>query len=313
MKNLILPLFAFAFTVSMAQTTTADFENFNLQPESFLNGSDLSGGFADGNVFLPNTYTAEFTSWSGWAITNVTDNITPGFMNQYSSITGGGHNSDSYATTFVFPETIVRLENAGSQEGVYITNSTYAYFSMLDGDTFAKKFGGITGNDPDFFLLTIRGYQDSELSDANVEFYLADYTFADNSQDYIVDEWTYVDISTLGEADSLSFTLISSDVGQFGMNTPSYFCIDDFITNDPLSIKNGQESLFQVYPNPTTDRIRISGESIPELISVFDVNGRLVLQEVNVNEINLKNLETGTYVLRVRNGGVVSSQLVIKQ
>lgn len=313
MKNLILLLFVFAITISSAQTTTAGFENFDLEPESFLNGSDLEGGFADGDVFLPNDFNTDFSSWSGWAITNAADNTTPGFLNQYAAITGEGRDSDSYATSFVFPEAIVRLENDADQEGVYITNSTYAYFSMLDGDAFAKKFGGITGDDSDFFLLTIRAYQGGELSDVDIEFYLADYTFVDNSQDYIVDEWTYVDLTSLGEADSLSFSLTSSDVGEFGMNTPAYFCIDDFITNDPLSIKNGAEALFQVYPNPTADIIRISGKTIPELVSVFDVNGRLVLQENNVNEVNLEILETGTYVLRVLIGEVVSSQLVVKK
>ncbi|MCZ4409254.1 DUF4465 domain-containing protein [Cryomorphaceae bacterium 1068] len=313
MKNLILPLFAIAFTISNAQTTTAGFENFDLQPESFLNGSDLSGGFGDGAIFLPNDYNTDFSSWSGWAITNKSDNTTPGFTNQYSAITGQGLNSDTYATGYVSGESVVRLENGASQEGVYITNSTYAYFSMLDGDSFSKKFGGLTGNDPDFFLLTIQAYSGGELMPNEVEFYLADFTFTDNSQDYIVDEWTYVDLSSLGAADSLSFTLTSSDVGEFGMNTPAYFCIDDFITNNLLSTRNEQEALFQVYPNPTTDRIRISGESIPELISVFDVNGRLVLQEKNVNEINLENLQTGTYILQALIGGVVSSQSVVKR
>ena len=313
MKNLILPLFLIAFTISNAQTTNADFENFDLPPESFLNGNDLSGGFADGDIFLPNNYSTDSDSWSGWSISNKSDNTTSGFTNQYSAITGQGLNSDTYATAFVSGESIVRLENGASQEGMYITNSTYAYFSMLDGDSFSKKFGGLTGNDPDFFLLTIRAYQDGELIDNQVDFYLADFTFADNSQDYIVDQWTYVDLSTLGAADSLSYTLTSSDVGEFGMNTPAYFCIDDFITTDPLSTRDGQKALFQVYPNPTTDRIRISGEFIPELVSVFDVKGRLVLQTTNVNEINLEGLETGTYVLQALIGGVVSSQLVLKR
>lgn len=313
MKKITLLFFSFSTALTFAQTTTADLEDFILAPESFLNGSDQSGGFADGDIFLPNDYNSDFMSWSGWAITNLTDNTTPGFMNQYSAIPGSGHASETYATTFVFPETVIRLDEGAAPEGVYITNSTYAYFSMLAGDAFAKKFGGLSGDDPDFFLLTINAYADGELSQNEVEFYLADYTFSDNSQDYIVDEWTYVDLSALGAADSLSFTLSSSDVGEFGMNTPAYFCIDDFITNNPLSTQNGQEALFLVYPNPTTDRIRISGEFIPEFVSVFDVNGRLVLQETKMNEINLESLESGTYVLQAMIGGLVSSQLVVKR
>jgi len=313
MKNLILPLFVIFCTISNAQTTTAGFENFDLNSESFLNGSDFSGGFESGDVFLHNEFNDIFGSWSGFAISNVTDNTTSGFMNQYAAITGEGRNSENYAVSFVSLESVIQIQNEAAPEGLYVTNSTYAYFSMLDGDSFSKKFGGLTGNDPDFFLLTIGAYQNGELTGTEVEFYLADYTFSDNSQDYIVDEWTYVDLTSLGDADSLSFTLTSSDVGEFGMNTPAYFCIDDLITTNPLSTQKGEDALFQVYPNPTTNRIRISGESIPEWVSVFDVNGSLVLQEANANEINLESLETGTYVLQAMIGGIVSSQLVVRR
>lgn len=313
MKKLFLPFLAFAFTSAAAQTTTADFESFEIEPESYLNGSDQSGGFADGAIFLPNAFNTEFSSWSGWAISTVSDNATPGFMNQYSAIAGGGHSSETYATAYVSGESIVRLENNGSQEGMYVTNSTYAYFSMLDGDAFAKKFGGIAGNDPDFFLLTVRGYQAGELTEPSVEFYLADYTFSDNSLDYIVDEWTYVDLSLLGAVDSLSFSLTSSDVGQFGMNTPAYFCIDDFITNDLLSVQIASEDLFQVYPNPTTSLVRISGETVPEMISVFDAAGLLVWQGINKREVNLEGFEKGVYAIRVLIEGNASTRLVVKQ
>ena len=60
-----------------------------------------------------------------------------------------------------------------------------------------------------------------------VDFYLADYRFADNSKDYIVENWEYVDLSSLGVVKSLEFSLNSSDAGVFGMNTPAYFAMDD--------------------------------------------------------------------------------------
>ena len=58
--------------------------------------------------------------------------------------------------------------------GVLVTNSTYAAISMRDGDQFAKKFGGESGDDPDFFRLVAHGYKDGSLTDS-VEFFLADY------------------------------------------------------------------------------------------------------------------------------------------
>ena len=61
-----------------------------------------------------------------------------------------------------------------------------------------------------------------------VEFYLADYRFDDNAQDYIVSDWAWVDLTGLGVVYGLEFALSSSDVGNWGMNTPAYFAMDSF-------------------------------------------------------------------------------------
>ena len=41
-----------------------------------------------------------------------------------------------------------------------------------------------------------------------------------------MDQWTRVDLSSLVGARKLQFELESSDVGEFGMNTPAYFALD---------------------------------------------------------------------------------------
>lgn len=98
---------------------------------------------------------------------------------------------------------------------------------MLNGDQFAKKFGGASGNDPDFFLLSITGLDASNAPVGTVDFYLADYRFEDNSQDYLIDTWELVDLSGLKGARRLSFAVTSSDIGPYGLNTPAYFALDD--------------------------------------------------------------------------------------
>lgn len=65
-----------------------------------------------------------------------------------------------------------------------------------------------------------------------VEFYLADYRFTD---DYIIDEWTWVDLSGLGDVVGLEFYLSSSDNNAGGMKTPGYFAMDTVIP-EPASI-----------------------------------------------------------------------------
>jgi hypothetical protein len=44
-------------------------------------------------------------------------------------------------------------------------------------------------------------------------------------------DWTFFDLSGLGEVESVYFTLNSTDTGDYGMNTASYFCMDKFQVN----------------------------------------------------------------------------------
>lgn len=225
-----LELTSEAFSESQAQPS-ARFEDLGrrLPPESFYNGSDLSGGFTSGGLAFNNDYNPMFGSWAGWAYSNSTDTTTPGFTNQYSAITGhGAFDSDSFAVASTFTVPTITRDPATSEgfQSIEITNTTYAALSMMQGDAFAKQFGGTSGDDEDFFLLTIEGFDAANASVGFVEFYLADFRFSDNALDYIVNEWTTVDLSAISTAVELRFALSSSDVGAFGMNTPAYFAAD---------------------------------------------------------------------------------------
>ncbi|MDP2337269.1 MAG: DUF4465 domain-containing protein, partial [Bacteroidota bacterium] len=66
--------------------------------------------------------------------------------------------------------------------GFYVTNSTYAYLSMKNGDPFAKKFGGPSGNDNDWLILTIEGFDSGNKLTGKVETFLADFAFSFNTE-----------------------------------------------------------------------------------------------------------------------------------
>jgi len=322
MKLVFTLLLITCATVLLAQSI-ADFENFELTEESFLNGSDGTGGFSSGNVFLPNTYTAEYDSWSGWAISNTTDVSTPGYFNQYSAIKGAGvEGSANYAVSYVIGESILKLENEAVGQpvlGVYITNSTYAYLSMLEGDAFAKRFGGVTGDDPDFFRLTIRKYLNGEISFDSLDFYLADFRFEENMNDYIINDWTYVDLSSLGEADSLSFVLSSSDVGLFGMNTPAYFCVDNVITSGEVISSIASEDLepLDVYPNPASEFVNVYNPYNREArCIIYDTGGKVWYRgnmPRGIQTIDIQMLAGGLYVVQIASGNRQATRLLIKE
>lgn len=220
--------------VAPAEADVIDFEDLPLKPETFYNGADLAGGFVSGGGFFNNSYSVPFMSWKGWAASSMTDWLTPGFGNQYSAFAlpnGGGDTSANYAIAFnaALGDAYVVLPEGTRPASVRITNTAYAAWSMLLGDPFAKRFGGASGDDPDWFLLTIYGIDEQGNLTGIVPFLLADYTFEDNSQDYLLYEWTTVDLTPLGNARFLLFELNSSDIGPFGMNTPAFFALDRLV------------------------------------------------------------------------------------
>lgn len=247
-RSLMILIMVVSMMVSKAYPViNVDFEDLTLpDSESSWSGnypSDGEGGtgeitaFVSNGVSFSNFSDGDWMFWEGFSYSNMSDTTTPGFDNQYSAYAGSGYNSgdDIYAVGFVGYSMIPTVTFAGETTvlGGYFTNTTWAALSMRDGDAFAKKFGGPGGDDPDWFILTIIGKDAFGFVTGSVDFKLADYTFADNALDYIVDSWQYVDLSSLGLVRSLEMTLSSSDVGDWGMNTPGYFAMDNLVVPEP--------------------------------------------------------------------------------
>lgn len=328
-------IFTFILLILMAfqgwSQNLANFEDITIPQDSFLNGSEMpGGGYRSGNFFFPNNYDTTASSWVGWAISNKSDTTTAGFMNQYSAISGAGAGgSSNYAvsfggldfTTFASIPNVLKLEGDAIGKplsGLRITNGTYAYLSMKNGDSFAKKFGGASGEDPDYFRLTIKAYYDGNLTGDSVDFYLADFRFADNSQDYIVDDWTFVDLSSLGNVDSLIFILNSTDVGQFGMNTPAYFCVDN-VASAVASAANPkiEPAQLSVFPNPSQDYFKVNIEKPGNFeLRLFGTDGKLLLHKPSVKQfeaIDIAALPAGLYLIKVSQGGIQHSAWLQKR
>jgi hypothetical protein len=312
MKQVLLISMLF-YSVSTNAQTVIDFETPVLPPDSFWNGSDTSLNISGLNgLIFSNFYDTSFFYWTGFALSSSTDTVTGDFTNQYSSISGSGFNSSNQYAVF-YLNGFIHNETTEKPEGFYINNSTYAYRDMQNGSSFSKKFGGPTGTDPDYFVLHITGYLNGTQLPDTVSHFLADFRFADNSLDYIQKNWQWVDIySAFAEADSLSFTLESSDVGSFGMNTPAYFCMDNFTLRDITSIANvfSENESLSVYPNPANDFLQISLNGIPNnRVEILNTDGRLVrsdfVKKEQVLSLNISDLKPGCYIVRLYTEGKV--------
>jgi hypothetical protein len=325
LRKLILAMVAATaiFTANAQQVAT--FDNLTLAPNSYWNGSAAPNGttFTSGDAIFPNFYQGYWSE--GWAYSNMTDSTTAGYTNMFSARTGKGYNSANYAIGE--QNAIIKLNaNAihGKVTGMYVTNGTYAAISMRDGDSFARKFGDSTGlppgSCPDWFKLTIKGFSNGTLKTDSVNFFLADYRFADHSKDYIVTTWKWVDLTSLGNVDSLIFKLTSSDVGKYGMNTPAFFCIDNFTTESLMTgIATANFSSVKMYPNPATDNLTIdltelyNGEA--NTVDIFDLSGRKI-ESLSISSplinFSIATYKTGAYLVSVKNTHTVINAKFIK-
>jgi len=219
------------FSVACAvNASVVSFDDLSLSSESYWNGSDGSGGFVSGSASFNNSFTdwgGGYTSWEGWAYSNVTDNTTADYTNQYSAITGSALGGTNYSIAYLgfYGLPTITLDTASVVSGMYVTNTTYAYYAMLNGMYDATAF-----DSTDWFLLTITGYDTYGNETGTVEFYLA----KDGS---ILSTWEYIDLSSLGVVSSLTFSLSSSDNDpDWGMNTPAYFAMDNLIIPEPATM-----------------------------------------------------------------------------
>lgn len=96
---------------------------------------------------------------------------------------------------------------------VYIINTDYTLAVMSEGNPYAKKFEA-----GDYLTVTAHGVH-SDKTESQTTFNLASGTD-------LVDTWTLWDLSSLGDVTEIYFTMDSSDKGQWGINTPTYFAID---------------------------------------------------------------------------------------
>lgn len=310
MKKIYLLVITLATGLTQAQT---DFEDMSLSP--YFDGSDLSGT-DDGSGVYSSIYTENnlsfnttwdnslgiYSYWSaGWAFSSLIDST----LNTEQQIYHRYDKTNNLESNFAIGESGSEITVNGTAffSTLQVSNNSYAAYSMTNGDSFAKKFTG-----KDWFELTIEGFNGIS-STGEIKVMLAD---SSNITPNILETWQTVDISSLGEVTKLTFTLNSSDVGNWGMNTPNFFALDNIVFN----ITNGSQELSKinltVYPNPATEKVNIPNGI--ESLEIYSITGSLVFTELNpFNLIDVSSLKKGTYLVKAITGNsILTTMLIIK-
>jgi len=241
-----IAMVALVLSARIGLANTADFEglvstgdHYDGAPSVFNVGDSYAGSFASGGIDF--NYAGnktefggqEYTYWDGWAASKVNDVTTGDYTNQYAAYSlsngGAGHNSDTYGVAYDgylgIAATSISAPVGHAFASMRITNTTYAALVIRDGNSETTAFSA-----DDYFKLTITGYEGgiNGTEVGAVDLFLADYR---NGKSEIVSEWTMVDLASLTNADTLTFSFESTDNDPvFGINTPTYFAADDIVT-----------------------------------------------------------------------------------
>lgn len=190
------------------------------------------------------TFSDEYSTSQGIVAARIKDNdpSQSTYEHQFSAITGGGPEgvgtpyfvacwdvSESEDTPFEQRTCSISYpKNNGSGYETFtplsmmVTNTCFAYYTMTQGNAYAKKF-----EEGDHLILQAHGIA-PDGREKVLEYYLANCNSAIPSQDWISNTWQRFDLSALGEVTGIYFTMKSTDTGSWGMNTPGYFAFDNF-------------------------------------------------------------------------------------
>ena len=229
--NLLAPFVSIALcSAGLAGTITIGFDDLSLAPGSFYNGgpSTNSTGWSSGGAAFQNDYSADWGGyWSGWSYSNVNAPTTAGYQNQYASSAGLGLGVNGIYAMASGDGGWINLPANSTPQSVSLTNAAYAAQIILNGDdnNFARSF-----SQGDFFSVKLTGWSGlgaTGTATGSQTFYLADYRSSISADRYVVQAWTPVDLTGLGNAQSLNFVFDSTDEGAYGINTPTYVAMDN--------------------------------------------------------------------------------------
>jgi hypothetical protein len=293
------------------ESVIATFEDNYLAPESYWQGregdDEGESKFFSGSCSFSNTYYPSMYTWGGFGYSNVTAtafNPNEFLTHHFRSVAGSvAEGSDTYSVIYAMGARtkieVIHSEEGATIPGVYLTNAAYTYSSMINGDAYDDPF-----KQGDYYKVTFRGN-----TGTTVEYYLADYRSNDASEHYILTDWKWFDLSSLGDITSLTVSVDASRKNAYGLTTPAYLCMDNFGAANPdaTSVRNpAGDTQISIYPNPFTGYI-IVNTTISGTATVYSLSGKTMLN-VNIqngsNRIETSALPKGVYVLKIGENAV---------
>ncbi len=217
-------------------TEKIDFEDITVGSEGYWSGdktgvespgewgaTNYTGSFTSNTASFENIFSiSEYgTSWKGFAYSTLADTSVKGIYENDMYLYGnsGANGSKTFAVAFSDSATIT-FEKEVNLYNVQVNNNTYTYKVIRDGNAYTDG----PFKEGSWFTVKFTGFNEDGEKVGEQTFYLADYR---KGKTYICQNWTNVNLTKIKGAKKLVLTFDGSDKGSFGLNTPSYVCIDN--------------------------------------------------------------------------------------
>ena len=253
MKRFYFSLIAFIAVAASAEVITMDLTTATDMLSNPITFSQTSGtGYYDGTDVWDSTYNdsgicqfiytngARFMlshlpsqdsyggmSWEGFTVSKVSQDTA----NVFGCVANGGlagvgtpyvigYYSSWITESLGYSSNIIRFDQEYYPECVYICQNSNTMEAITNGGVFNAR--AFTENDT--LALIISALNSSMEETKSITYYLA----VDGEKN---DGWIKVPLTALGQAAGLSFRMTTTDIGQFGENTPMYFALDGLTVN----------------------------------------------------------------------------------
>jgi len=127
-------------------------------------------------------------------------------------------------------------------------------------------------------------------------------------------KYDYTVTGLTGEVSSrIAFRYFVTSGGTTGVNSDN-IGVDTFsITRPALAVSDVSKAKLSVYPNPTSDYLKINSSDKVISAEVFDITGKNIPVKYDGTSLDVRSLPKGTYLVKLKFGTEVNVQKFIKE